>query len=173
VCLVALWSTTRADTSTLSVTYFMDGQYDLKWWMVQRKNLPFPAGITEPSLRVSGKCATDDDPLKDYPNHLASTPPTYAVSRATTSSAWVGLVVVVCLFSLTIFCLVFGLLQAHSHEMLCWKQQRTLYQPVPMFYHRQGAVGVRLGKQMNTTAADSETSDEHLYQNSPTHREVA
>ena len=141
--------------------------------MVQRKNPPFAAAITEPSLCVSGKCATEDDPLKDYPNHLTSTPPSYAVSRATTSSAWLGLVVVVCLFSLTVFCLVFGLLQAHSHEMLCWKQQRTLYQPVPMFYHRQGAVGVRLGKQMNATAADSETSDEHLYQNSPTHREVA
>lgn len=120
---------------------------------------------------VSGKCATDD-PHKDYPNHLASTSPTYAVSRATSSSAWLGLVVVVCLFSLTVFCLIFGLLQAHSHELLCWKQQRTLYQPVPMFYHRQGSVGVRLGKQMNTSAADSETSDEHLYQNSPTHREV-
>lgn len=42
-----------------------------------------------------------------------------------------------------------------------------------MFYHRHGAVGVRLGKQPDTGPVDSETSDEHLYQNPPaSHQEV-
>ena len=140
------------------------------WWCHGSVScLPLP-------IRVAGKCASDVDPYDDYNAHLTSTAPAYAVSRATSSSsAWVGLVVVVCLFSLTAFCLVFGLLQAHSHELLCWKQQRTLYQPVPIFYHHhKGAIGVRLGRHCDRDAVmvDSENSDE-LYQNSPNHHKGA
>ena len=123
---------------------------------------------------VPGKCASEVDPYDDYNAHLTSTSPAFAVSRATSSSAWLGLVIVVCLFSLTAFCLVFGLLQAHSHELLCWKQHRTLYQPVPIFYHHhKGAIGVRLGRHHDTVTVDSENSDEHLYQNSPNHHKGA
>ena len=54
----------------------------------------------------------------------------------------VSLVVVFCVFSLVVFLVVFGVLQARSNKRLCWYRH---YQPVPMYYH-DGTERVTLSK---------------------------
>ena len=62
----------------------------------------------------------------------------FAPSRA----GVISLVVVFCVFSLVIFWVVFGVLQARSNKRMCWYRH---YQPVPMYY-QDGKERVTLSK---------------------------
>ena len=67
-----------------------------------------------------------------------------------------------CVFSVGVFFLIFGLLQARSSEQLCWSTHR--YQPVPTLY-RNGTGKVRITEVTEYTDDENDQNEEEaLYQ---------
>ena len=73
----------------------------------------------------------------------------------------VTFLVFACVFSVGVFFLIFGLLQARSSEQLCWSSHR--YEPVPTLY-RNGTGKVRITDVEYTDDENDLTEEESLYQ---------
>ena len=117
---------------------------------------PHTSSTLQPSY-TSPYSHPSPSPASSLPPHVTGDNIQVAVSKA--ASAWTGVitvVVVLCLLSTLVFCVVFGVLQAKAHDRMCWRHK---YQPVPMHYHN----GTKKVVSLSPDDYNDEDEDEEVY----------